>query len=598
MSPTTATKFSLTELDFDGIKQNIQNYLSGQSTFTDYNFEGSGLTAILNILSYNTSYLSFYLNMIANEMFLDSADRRENIVSLAKAIGYTPYSRKSAQAVINIVITPPSSPTPPSILNIPINTIFNTSVSGVNYTFVTLQSINVSYNSVSNQYVANNVPINEGILYTYQYTVNTTSPVDYIIPNSNVDTSSLNISVQTNLQNASIIVFNQATDLTLLNGNSNIYFLQETINKQYQVYFGDNILGVALSNGNVIYLNYLVCNGTAPNLANIFTPASNIGGYSNILVTTVSVAAGGAERESKESIRFTAPKNYQTQNRAVTAIDYQNILLDQYPNISSLSVWGGEDNIPPVYGSVFISLAPTVGSVITETTKQSIVKNILSPRNILCITPTIVDPVYTNIIINSTVFYNAQNTLNTQGQIKSLVLNTINNFATTYIGVFAASFLYSMLTRLIDTCETSITNDLTTIQIYQQFTPVLNVASNYNLNFSNAIIPGSLSSSSFVDLTDPNYTTGQLYNLDDDGVGNLREYKLVGLNFVYVNSKIGTVNYVTGNIVINNFQPNSVTNSNGTININVNPLVNDVIPTQNNILIINPADVSVNLIQN
>lgn len=595
---SSSTKLNISALDFDTIKQALRTYLESQSAFTDYDFEGSGLSVILNILSYNTHYLSYYLNMIANEMYLDSADRRENIVSIAKQLGYTPRSRKSAQAMVNIVVVPPLSPTPPSTLVIPINTPFNTTVNGSNYTFVTTQTISVPYDSMHNQYAANNVVINEGIPYTFKYTVNTLNPIPYIIPNPNVDTETLNVSVQQSSESSLITTFTLEEDITTLDSKSNVYFLQEIDDAQYEVYFGDGILGVSLVDGNLVYLSFLACNADAPNFANIFTVSGNIGGYSNITVTTVNPAAGGAERESTDSIRFTAPKNYQTQNRAVTASDYQNIILKEYPDVDSVAVWGGETNVPPKYGTVFISLKPTAGYVITELTKQSISKNILQSRNVVSIIPTVVDPVYLYLVVNSIVKYNAQSTLNNSGQIETLVNTAIQNFAETYIGHFGDIFRYSLLTKLIDGAEPSITNDLTTIQMQMRFHPAYNAIDNYVFPFANSIVPGTMSSTAFIDTADHNFVSGQQYFFDDDSNGNIRTYKFVGPTKTYTNLNAGTIDYTLGTITLTNFRPSSVVDTSQFLNITVTPLINDITPIFNTIIVIDPADIGITMIVN
>jgi hypothetical protein len=586
-----STKISISDLDFDGIKNSLQSYLSAQPEWTDYSFEGSGLSVILNILSYNTHYLSYYLNMCANEMFLDSADRRESIISIAKTLGYTPRSRKSAQALINIVITPPGSPTPPATLTLDKNTGFNSSVNGVTYTFVTLEATTATL--TASKYTFNNVIIQEGIPYTYKYVVNNTTPVKYIIPNSGVDTSTLVVRVQDSAESALITTFNLASDLNVLDNNTNAYFLQEVDNSNYEVYFGDGILGKLLQDGNIVYLDYVNCNGDAANFANIFTPSGTMSGL--IQITTINAAAGGSERETQDSVRFSAPKNYQTQNRAVTAGDYKTIITREYPNVSSVAVWGGETNVPPQYGKVFLSLKPVSGYVITQLTKQMIVTNILQRRNIVSIIPVVIDPDYIFLMVNSLVKYNAPNTNKTADQIKSLVLTTIHNFALTNIDQFESIFRYTQLTGEIDSTEPSITNNLTQILMKKYFTPRLNITDNYPISFENAITPSTLSSSAFIDTLDSTYAVGQQYFFDDDGLGTIRTYKFVGPTKTYTKLISGTINYSTGSIVLTNFRPSDVVDVSKTLSIIVQPLVNDIIPVRNNIIVIDDSDVTVNM---
>jgi hypothetical protein len=595
---SSSTKLAISNLDFDAIKQALQNYLQSQTQFSDYDFEGSGLSVILNILSYNTHYLSFYLNMVANEMYLDSADRRENIVSIAKQLGYTPRSRKASQALINIKVTPPLSPTPPATLVIPQYTPFNTIINGTTFTFVTMETFSVPYDDINNCYVANNILISEGVPYVYKYDVSLSNPVIYLIPNPNVDTSTLNVTVQQNSENPLLTTYTLEEDITTLGPTSNVYFLQEDFNAQYEVYFGDGILGNALVDGNIVYLSYLACNADAPNFASIFTAAGNIGDYSSIVVTTVNPAAGGSEREDQDSVRFTAPKNYQTQNRAVTALDYQNIITKQYPNVDSVAVWGGEMNDPPHYGTVYISLKPVSGYNITQATKQSIAKNILASKNIVSIIPQVVDPIYLYLIINTVVKYNAQTTYYTAGQLETLINTTIQNFGTTYIGHFGDIFRYSLLTKTIDNTEPSITNDLTSIQMQMRFSPIFESFGNYTFKFANPIVPGSLTSTPFIDTADPYYANPQQYNFDDDGNGLIRKYKFVGPTKIYTDNNSGTIDYVNGTVNLIYFRPARIIDPNGILKITVTPKINDIVPVFNNIIVIDPADINITMVVN
>jgi hypothetical protein len=592
---SSSTKLSLSSLDFDGIKNNLIAYLQSQTEFSDYQFAGSGLNVILNILAYNSTYLAYYLNFVANESFLDSADRRENIVSIAKQLGYTPTSRKSAQAIINIKIIPPNNSNPTITLVIPKYTTFNTNVSGINYTFVTTQTYSVDYDSVNNCYSANNISIFEGIPYTFQYTVSTSNPIKYVIPSPNIDTSQLTVQIQDSALSTSLTTFNLINDLNVLNGTSNVFFLQEGDNMQYEVYFGDGILGKSLIDGNIVNLNYIICNADLPNYANTFAVSGNIGGYSNIIVTTINPASGGAERETNDSIRFNAPQNYQTQNRAVTASDYETIITREYPNVDSVAIWGGETNNPPKYGTVFISLKPVSGYVITNLTKQNIVTNILQSRNIVSIVPVIVDPDYTYLVINSIVKYNDQSTILSSGQLQNNVLNTIQNFSITNIGHFGDIFRYSQLANVIDNTDPSISNNLTTVLLQKRIIPDFNNIVNYTLQFSNSLIPGTLTSDSFVDSQDQNYSLGELYYFDDDENGNIRIYKYKGSVKSYTNIKAGIISYDTGTIVLNSFKPSVVTNASQNLGITVQPLINDVTPIQNQIIVIDPLNITINM---
>lgn len=595
---TNTTKLQISEIDFDTIKLALQTFLAGQAEFSDYNFEGSGLSVILNILAFNTHYLAYYLNMIANEMFLDSAARRENIISLAKEIGYIPGSKKSAQAVINVKVIPSGPGSPPTNITIDKGTKFNSTVNNINFVFVTTQAITLTYDSGNNWYLGTNINVFEGIPYTYKWNYSSSSPTLFIIPNDGVDTSTVVVRVQQNSGNSATTTYSLAQNINLLTGTSNVYFLQEITGGLYEVYFGDGILGNAIADGNIVFIDYLNCNGDQANFCNVFTAAQPIGSYGNVTVTTVTPAFGGSDREDIESVRFSAPLNYQAQDRAVTVGDYKAIITKLYPNVDSVAVWGGEDMVPPQYGKVFLSLQPVSGYVITQFTKQTVVNEILSTSNIVSIIPTIIDPEYIFLTTNSIVKFDAQSTSLTADAIKTLVINTIQNFAVTDIGKFDRVFRYSKLTRVIDNSDPSITNNLTTIQIQKRFTPTLNSVDQYVLSYNNSLVPGTITSTAFVDTLDPSFISGDKYFFDDDGQGNIRTYKFVGTQRKYTKLTSGVIDYTNGIVTLNSFKPSDVIDTSKELRVTANPLVNDVIPVRNNIIIIENADITVNMVAN
>lgn len=589
------SKLNISELDFDAILLALKNYLRSQPEFTDYDFEGSGLSVITRLLAYNTHYLSYYLNMVANEMYLDSADMRESIVSIAKQLGYTPRSRHAATAKVNLTITPPTSPPPPANITIDKGTKFNASSDGKNFTFLTTQAYTLTYDSGNNRYVASDVTLREGKLFTHKYVVNTTTPERYLIPNAGVDTNTLIVRVKDSIGSSTVTTYALADDINELNGTSTVYFIQEVEEGKYEVYFGDGVIGKALENGNVVYIDYLVCNADLPNYCKIFTPASQVGGYSNVVVGLVNAAFGGAERESVESIRFAAPKNYEAQNRAVTVEDYKTIITRDYPNVDSVAVWGGENEEPPQYGKVFLSLKPVSGYVITENTKGTIVKEVLKRRNIVSIIPVVKDPEYIFIKVNSLVKFDAENTARTADQIKQLVIDEILNFGSDSIGKFDRILRYSKLTRRIDAVEPAITNNLTTIQLEKRFKPRLGSTDDYKLQFGNAFVPSTLTSGAFVDTLDPSFVTGDKYFFDDNGSGVLRVYKFIGTTRKYTKPNAGSIDYTTGTITLTKFRPQDVVDTSKELRITVQPATNDITPVRNNIIIIEGADVTVNM---
>jgi len=591
-------KFQITDLDFDGIKASLKEFLKSQSTFTDYDFEGSGLSILLDILSYNTQYLAYYLNMVANEQFLDSADLRNSIVSIAKQLNYVPRSCVSATAVVDLEIIPTSNP--PAKITIEKFTKFSSILDGTTYTFVTDRTYTLDLDIINTKYNATDVILKEGIGYTHRYVVDlSNTDLKYVIPNANVDTSTITVRVQASSANSFTEVYELADDVNELSGGSLVFFLQETEDSKYEVYFGDGFIGKSLVDNNIIIIEYITGNKDTPNKASTFECVTAAGGYSDVTVTTVTAAYGGSDREDIESVRFSAPKNYEAQNRAVTASDYKTILQRDYPNIDSLSVWGGENNDPPIYGKVFISLKPASGYVITEVTKAAIISDILKSKNVVTVIPEIIDPSYIFLEITSLIKYNPQLTTLTSNQLKNLVITVINDFALTEINKFENTFRYSRLSREIDECENSILNNLTNLKIQKRFTPILGIFQDVAINYNNAIKPSTISSSKFVVTSDPTYTqayeSGDLFQIDDDGLGTLRVYKRVGTSIVIVKSNAGTVNYDTGEVTLVEFIPDSIYDGSLEIKVSATPTVNDIIPLRNDIITLETNDVTVNM---
>jgi hypothetical protein len=480
------TVLRIAELDFDGIKTNLREYLRSQSQFSDYDFEGSGLNILLDVLAYNTHYMAYYLNMVGNEMFLDSATIRNSVVSHAKNMNYVPNSVRGAIAKVNILATDPNSSQ--STLTIPAYTEFQSQqVDGINYTFVTLTAQTATRNVSSNTFTFNNVTLKQGEKLTYNVAVtNSNTKRRFVIPNANIDTTTLLVSVQTSTLDSTRNTYVLSEDITAANSNSKIYFLEEDASGQYAIYFGDGYLGKNLANGNIVQLTYLASDGEGANKANSFTLVSSLGSpaISNVIVSSVSAAAAGSSRESIDQIKFSAPKFYTTQNRAVTVNDYGTIILKDYPNVQSVSVWGGEDNDPVQYGKIFISMNPKVGYAISDTEKNRIVDEIIKNRSVLTVTPEIVDPKYTYIKVYSDVHYDSAKTVLNQEELKSLVRNTILSYNTNDLGNFNSTFRFSKLQKQIDTTDTSFLSSDMKIEVQKRFQPTLNVAKNYDLDYN------------------------------------------------------------------------------------------------------------------
>ena len=355
-----ATKLQISELDFDGIKTNLKNFLSQQDEFRDYDFEGSGMSVLLDLMAYNTHYLGYNANMLANEMFLDSADLRASVVSKAKQVGYTPTSSTSADAVVDVVVNDATG----SSLTMTRGTKFTTTVNNISYSFVNNSELSIT--PLDGVYKFSNVKLNEGTLLNFKYTANSSDTDQrFIIPNNNVDTTTLTVKVQESSTDTTTNTYTLATGITGLDSTSKVYFLQEIENGRYEIYFGDGVLGKAISDGNIIIMDYIVCNRNAPNGATTFTLSGTLGGFSDATVTTISNSTNGSGPESIESIKYNAPRDYTSQDRAVTADDYKVLVKSLYANAQSVQVYGGEDAATPEYGKVFISIKAKSGANLT-----------------------------------------------------------------------------------------------------------------------------------------------------------------------------------------------------------------------------------------
>jgi hypothetical protein len=588
-----SNKLSVSELDFDNIKSNLKTFLQNQSEFQDYDFEGSGFAILLDLLAYNTHYLGFNANMLANEMYLDSADIRKNIVSLAKMLGYTPTSSKAPTASIDILVNNASG----TSITMGKGTTFTSSINGTTYQFVTNASHTITPSS--GVYNFSSIPIYEGTLVTFKYTVDSSDPDQrFIIPSANADTSTLKVQIQNSVSDTTVATWTKASSFTSLNDTSKVYFLQEGEDGKFEVYFGDGIIGQSPSDGNIVILEYVVTNKTEANGASSFTLSGSVGGFTNVTITTVSSAQGGAEPQSKESIRFNAPLQYARQDRAVTTSDYETLVQELYPNAQSVSAWGGEDDETPVYGVVKIAIKAASGSTLTDTTKESI-KTQLQKFNVASVRPEIIDPETTSILLTSNIKYDEKSTIKTADTLKSNILTTITNYNNNTLQKFDGVFRHSKITGLIDNADTSILSNVTTLKVRKTFIPTLNSSTRYDIYFRNGIFNphtghksntgGVITTSGFKVPNDNN-----VYYLDDDGNGNIRRYYFVGSVRTYVNNTQGTVNYATGQITINSLTVASVENIRGAsstvIEVTVEPASYDIVPVRDQILDIDTAN--------
>lgn len=593
----------ISDFDFNDVKDNFKTFLRGQTEFTDYDFEGSGMNILLDVLAYNTHYLAYNTNMVANEMFLDSASLRSSVVSHAKTLGYTPTSARAARAMVNIFLS-----TNLNTATMNDATTFKTSIDGNNYIFSTTNSVSAN-NRGDGIIEFTNVPIYEGTFITTRYTVDLSNADQrFVVPSNRADTSTLKVAVQNSATDTTIETYKIATDISALNKNSASYFLQEVENGQFEVYFGDGIVGKGLQDSNIVILSYIVSNKEEGNGADVFTNETPIGGVTVVSVSLVDASSGGGEPESIDSIKLNAPLDYASQGRAVTVEDYKTYIRKLFPQTKSVSVWGGESGSWNAatgqsdiaeYGKVFIAIRNLAGTDLTETQKESLVKS-LEQYSVASITPVIADPEYLYVTLNVNVNFNSSLTSKTYTDIVADVRTTITNFATNNLADFGSVLRMSRLSSLIDATDRSITSNTTTLTLQRYFTPDGSRSSSYNINYSNGIyhpydgynklMGGVVSSTRFK-------ISGQTNDMffDDDGSGNLRIYYLVSGVRTYYSSSAGTVNYITGLIYINPVIISSVVDLNATsLKVSVVPNSNDIIPVRNLLLEIDTVSTLVN----
>jgi hypothetical protein len=589
-----SNKFVVSDLDFDAIKSNLKAFLQDQPEFSDYNFEGSGFSVLLDTLAYNTHYLGFNANMVANEMYLDSADIRKNVVSLAKMLGYTPTSAKSPVANVDILVNNASG----STITMNKGTTFTSIIDNTTFQFVTNEDNIIS--PVDGVYKFSNINLYEGTLVNFKYTVDSTD-VDqrFIIPSQNADTSTLKVQVQNSQSDSAKSTYTLATGLRGLDDTTKAYFLQETDTGKFEVYFGDGVIGKKLSDGNIVILEYVVSNKEEANGASSFNLSSNVGGFTDVTITTNSSAQGGSEPETKESIRYNAPLQYTSQDRAVTTTDYETLIKSIYPNTQSVSAWGGEDDETPVYGVVKISIKPKSGNTLTNSTKNNIITS-LAPYNVASVRPEIIEPSVTSLLLVVNAKYNKQATSKSAETIKSEITNNLSSYSLNTLSSFDGVFRYSKLTGIIDDVDTSILSNITTVKMRKEFTPTLASSTKYDIYFRNAIYNPHSGHSSVLSSTGFKVAgnNNEMF-LDDDGQGNVRVYYLVsGIKTIH-NATQGTIDYSTGQITLNSLNVASISNIRGAtstkIEITVVPSSNDIVPVRDQILEIDVANSIVNV---
>lgn len=591
---------SVSTLDFDEIKNNLITFLRTQSSFKDYDFEGSNINVLLDVLAYNTFLNGFYLNMVTSEMFLDSAQLRDSVVSHSKDLNYVPRSFKSAQAIVDLTVTPPTGSNANNVV-VPKGTSFTARVGSNNFSFTVNQNIILKSNDNGVTFKQSNLVLYEGGLLTDAYVYNTGNVYQrFLISNPLVDTDSL---VVTSIEDAgsNTVLYSRATTLLDVGANSNIYFLQGAENSKYEIVFGDGILGRKPKDGSTIAVEYRVSSGELPNGASVFVPDGAIDGYPNVSISVIRPARGGAINESIDSIKFNAPRHYQTQERAVTAEDYETLLRSRFTEINTLSVYGGEELIPPQYGKVFIAVDLKDVDGITESKKDEFF-NYIKPKTPVTIDPVFIDPEFLFVDVYAAIKYNVNTTRLAATDIEAFVVGEIEIYNNNNLKDFKSTLYYSKLLERINNAHPSIVSADLTLSVYKTIEPESNVTGGtYIINFELPIVrhagaasavhsesvPHGFYSSSFI-------FSGKVCRMEDDGQGNIRIVTLESGLHTAIGANIGVINYDTGVVNLTNFQPESYQGS--AIKVYASTTEKDISSTKNVVLEIKNEDLNIDII--
>jgi len=590
---TTTNKLKITELDFDRIKDALKTYLSGQSEFRDYDFTGSAMNILLDVLAYNTHYNGFYANMLASEMFLDSATLRSSIVSLAKHLGYVPSSKKGASVNIDVTFTGSGSS-----ITIPKNTKFTTKINTDTYTFLTTETRVAKKDSTGDTYTVTGLNIVEGVYFTSSQTVIGRDNEVFSIPNDDIDLDTLVVAVAGE-------TYIKADDITEIKSTDRVYFIQEGTSGLYEVYFGDGVIGKKVETGDTVQLWYNISMlGADGNGAKTFTLADNITGATSATIslsTGHTRSSGGTEREATSTVRINAPRQYTLQKRVVTADDYRARLINDYTAVDSVRVWGGEENKIPDYGSVYISIKPKTGYVLSYAERQKIAQDVLKKRNMINITPKFIDPHFVWIVPDVSVAYDPRKTVRDEDAIKTRVKNTILAYSSASLGKFGEYFRHSLLTRAIDDTEVAITNSTVRVKLKTRIKPVLRIRGDYTVRFWNQLHHPHRGHASNIKSTLFKFKglDGCYLEDHDNEVYVVRSQTPdVQTNDYLTNKlqKVGVIDYASGDLLLSDFMVQEIGDGSDYVYITADPESDDIIPQQNTILTIESGDITVNCV--
>jgi hypothetical protein len=557
------SQLNVTELDFATIKENLKTFMQSQEEFQDYNFDGAGLSILLDILAYNTHYNATLAHLQANEMFIDSAIKRNSVTSIAKTLGYTPTSRKSARANITLQIRPPESFTNTS-LTVTRDTPFTAKTAQNTYTFFPREDYVSGLVILETGQTGFSFPMEliEGKRVTNTFIVdqsNKSGP--FVLPNGNIDTTTIRVRVQQSNAVTSITTWNFYDDIVSVDGNTRAFFIEEGPSGLYEVRFGDNIIGQELQVGNIVSIDYIVSSGAAANSIPNFSASRTFtaSGESKV-VYLGSAATGGREKESVDSIRYNAPKFNSTKNRVVTSDDYETLIRSRFGNINSIAVWGGEENTPPIYGKVFISIQPLPGSIISQADKDIIARDIIRPRSVVSIQPEFVDPIETYIGLNISVNYNKTITSLTSSRIESEVRAIVQSFFTNNVNKLQKNFYYSKLLSAVVGTTQSIFSASIQVLMHKRITVFtdVEVPEDYVVRFNGPLQKETLTTTTFITTIGTQDYDVYLTDQHDTTVGDIGTLVMKRVSDdAIVLSNVGNVDYITGVVNITDLSVNA-----------------------------------------
>ena len=580
----TNKRISVAELDYIGIRDNLIEFLKGQDRFKDFNYEGSNMAILLDLLAFNTHYNALYTNMAVNELFLDSASKRSSVVSIARSLGYMPKGRTAARMEISLVVSGVAG-NPPLLTLPPYSTKFIAVKDGKTYSFVTTKEYSAVRNS-ANEYVFSPMEIFEGTPGNMRWVV--ADNTRFVLPSTSVDSNSIRVIINDSAAYQDYTAYVEADRDMRLDGSSNIYFLRETFEGYTEIVFGDGVYGASLAAGNIVSIDYITTHGPEANeIATGLSSQNNIPGTVKSLVILSSDRGGsygGAERESIQEIRFNAPNLYASQGRAVTERDYEALITEKVPTIVQCAVWGGEKNVPPVYGKVFVCAKTTNNQPLSFAERDYIIRDVIDPLKVVSVTTEFVDPTYLRVIPDVRVYWDPQQTVSGENEIRSYAVNAIEQYTRNELERFNRIFRRTQVSRLIEFSDSGIVSAVVRVRIGFEIAPTFNYSTNYTVHTGNPWVPGTLSSEAFYIRTsvDSNGELRKLFFEDEGGV--VKIYWIENGEKAYYSTNAGTIEYDTGTIKLVGLTVYNATSED--LKFTVTPVSDDVVGFNRSVVVV------------